>query len=144
MGIERAAGAEGKGLITMMKVRATVDNMGSMETILIPPPAPPAGHVAKLKGSIIMKTENHTRSTLGRTSLLLAASVAAVLLQTGAVMAADSPRERISINNDWRFTKNDPAGITDNLAYPRSAGGGGGGEAKAASIHFEGGGYTYR
>ncbi len=74
-----------------------------------------------------MKTENHTRSTLGRTSLLLAASVAAVLLQTGAVMAADSPRERISINNDWRFTKNDPAGITDNLAYPRSAGGGGGG-----------------
>jgi len=33
-----------------------------------------------------------------------------------------SPRERISINDDWRFTKDDPAGITENLAYPRGRG----------------------
>ena len=44
--------------------------------------------------------------------------MAAVLLQTGAVMAADSPRQRISINDDWRFIKGDPAGLKTNLTYP--------------------------
>ncbi len=27
---------------------------------------------------------------------------------------------RVSIDDDWRFTKNDPTGITDNLVYPRA------------------------
>ena len=72
-----------------------------------------------------MKATNHSLSTFGQTSLLLAASVAVVVLQTGVVMAAvppASPRERISINDDWRFTKGDPAGLADNLAYPRGKG----------------------
>ncbi|HXP60586.1 MAG TPA: beta-galactosidase GalB [Dongiaceae bacterium] len=72
-----------------------------------------------------MKVTNHSRSTFGRTSLPLAASVAVVVLQTGVVMGASpltSPRERISINDDWRFRKGDPAGLADNLAYPRGKG----------------------
>ena len=50
-----------------------------------------------------MKPTNHSLSTFGRTSLLLAASVAVLVLQTGVVMTAvlpASPRERISINDD--------------------------------------------
>ncbi len=58
-------------------------------------------------------------ANLIRTSAILAASVAAVLLQTGAVMAADG-RDRVSIDDDWRFIKGDPAGITENLTYPHS------------------------
>ena len=81
-----------------------------------------------------MKTPNHTQSILGRAALLLAASVATVLFQTGALMAADSPRERISFDDEWRFTKNDPAGITDNLAYPRTAGRGGRGATAPAPV----------
>jgi beta-galactosidase len=72
-----------------------------------------------------MKPTNHSLSTFGRTSLLLAASVAVVVLQAEVVMAAvppTSPRERISINDDWRFTKDDPAGIANDLAYPRGRG----------------------
>ena len=33
-------------------------------------------------------------------------------------MAADSPRQRILIDDDWRFIKGDPQGATENLAYP--------------------------
>jgi beta-galactosidase len=66
---------------------------------------------------------NHTSTAAGRFSLLLAASVTAALFQTGVVLAADGPRERISINNDWRFAKGDPEGITENLTYPRVRGG---------------------
>src|ERR1039458_3889102 len=72
-----------------------------------------------------MKPTNHSLSTFGRTSLLLAASVAVVVLQAEVVMAAvppTSPRDRISINDDWRFTKADPAGIANDLAYPRGRG----------------------
>lgn len=43
----------------------------------------------------------------------------AAVIVSQFVLAADSPRERISINDDWRFTKNDPPGISENLAYPR-------------------------
>jgi beta-galactosidase len=50
-------------------------------------------------------------------------------------MAAD--RERISINNEWRFTKDDPAGITDNLNYPRRTGRGGRGAATASAPAFD-------
>ena len=48
-------------------------------------------------------------------------TIAALLLlsATGTAMAADSPRERISINDDWRFTKGDPPNLAENLAYPR-------------------------
>ena len=42
----------------------------------------------------------------------------AIILQVSSVFAADTAR--ISINNDWRFIKSDPAGITDNLTYPRA------------------------
>src|SRR5262245_59328520 len=72
-----------------------------------------------------MKPTNDCLSTFGRASLLLRASVAAAALQTGTVMAGSlpaSPRERISINDDWRFTKDDPAGIAEDLAYPRGRG----------------------
>jgi beta-galactosidase len=79
-----------------------------------------------------MKSANHTGMTLGRVSILLTASVAAVLLQSGVIMAADSPRERISIDNDWRFTKGDPEGITDNLRYPRTGRGGRGAAADSS------------
>ena len=58
-------------------------------------------------------------ANLIRTSAVLAASVAAVLLQTGAVMAADG-RDRVSIDDDWRFIKGDPADITEDLTYPHS------------------------
>jgi beta-galactosidase len=64
-----------------------------------------------------MMARNGTGVRFGRWSLLLAACVAAFLSQ--GVLAADSPRERISINDDWRFIKGDPNGITDNLTYPR-------------------------
>jgi beta-galactosidase len=60
--------------------------------------------------------------------LLLAACVTLSLSQTGALMAAD--RERISINNEWRFTKGDPEGAGVNLAYPRQGRGGRGGAAQ--------------
>jgi beta-galactosidase len=82
-----------------------------------------------------MKSANHSGSThhhgtsVGRAGLLLAASVAAVVLQTGAVMAADGPRERVSINNDWRFTKGDPPGMTTNLTLLAQRAGGRGGAA---------------
>ncbi len=33
------------------------------------------------------------------------------------VAAPDSPRERLSFNADWRFTKGDPAGVGTQLAY---------------------------
>ena len=82
-----------------------------------------------------MKTSNHTVSNFRRVALLMAASVAAVLLPTGALMAADSPRERVSFDDDWRFTKNDPAGVTDNLAYPRTGGRGGRGAASAPAAN---------
>ncbi len=44
-------------------------------------------------------------------------TAAAVLLQTGSAFAAD--QARVSINDDWRFMKDDPPGVTDNLVYPR-------------------------
>lgn len=50
---------------------------------------------------------------------LALAFAAAVLLQTGALGGAArvSPRERISINDDWRFLKDDPPGNTVSLIY---------------------------
>jgi beta-galactosidase len=66
-----------------------------------------------------MKSANHTRSALGRVALWLAAIAAAGALPGRAARAAEAPRERISIDDDWRFTKGDPAGITENLTYPR-------------------------
>ena len=49
------------------------------------------------------------------------------------LLAADLAR--VSLNDDWRFTKNDPPGITDNLTYPRAprSGRGRGGAAPAAT-----------
>ena len=45
-------------------------------------------------------------------------AVAIALLQTGSAFAADLGR--VSINDDWRFIKNDPAGFSNYLAYPRA------------------------
>jgi beta-galactosidase len=35
------------------------------------------------------------------------------------VRALETPRERISLNAGWRFTKDDPAGTDDRLSYPK-------------------------
>jgi len=43
----------------------------------------------------------------------------AVCLGFSMTRAADSARERISLNADWRFAKDDPAGTGDQLAYPK-------------------------
>jgi beta-galactosidase len=37
---------------------------------------------------------------------------------TGAALA-ETPRERLSLNAGWRFTKDDPAGVGDTLSYSR-------------------------
>jgi beta-galactosidase len=63
--------------------------------------------------------------------MLLVASISSILLQNRCITAAESPRERISIDDDWRFTRNDPVAgtpgtaaseLTDNLDYPRNPG----------------------
>jgi beta-galactosidase len=43
---------------------------------------------------------------------------------------------RISINNDWRFTRNDPTNVTDNLTYPRAPRRGRGAAATNATPAF--------
>ena len=82
-----------------------------------------------------MKSAIFTGVMAGWKSVMLAACVAAVVWQTGVVRAADGPRERISINDDWRFTKGDPAGMTTNLTLlqVRQQGRGGRGPATATA-----------
>ena len=41
----------------------------------------------------------------------------AALLAAPAARAGNPPRERISINDDWRFTKGDPTNLTTSLLY---------------------------
>jgi beta-galactosidase len=74
--------------------------------------------------------------------ILMAARIVCLLFLSGSVMAAESPRERISINNDWYFMRNDPPSVNlatsndinaINLNYPRNPGRGGRG-APAASV----------
>lgn len=69
-----------------------------------------------------MNSANHTNTMVCRIVLMLGAGMAAVLLQGRVVVAADSPRQRISIDDDWRFTKGDPAGVAESLTYPRAPG----------------------
>ncbi|MBN2589544.1 MAG: DUF4982 domain-containing protein [Sedimentisphaerales bacterium] len=61
--------------------------------------------------------------------VLLVVSIALILFQSGCNNSiAKSPRERISINNDWSFNMGDPSSeITESLDYPvnRSRGRGG-------------------
>jgi beta-galactosidase len=38
---------------------------------------------------------------------------------SGLLRAADAPRERVSFNAGWRFTKDDPAGTGDQLSYAK-------------------------
>ncbi len=45
-------------------------------------------------------------------------ALAAVFPQVVPANAADSAR--VSLDDDWRFIRNDPSGITDNLTYPRA------------------------
>ena len=40
-------------------------------------------------------------------------------LGAAALRAADVPRERVSLNANWRFAKDDPAGTADALSYPK-------------------------
>ncbi len=40
-----------------------------------------------------------------------------LLASTGIAAAADAPRERISLNDNWRFTKADPTNNTVSLLY---------------------------
>ncbi len=56
--------------------------------------------------------------------VLSTATVAAIALLTGCHSASDAKRERISINDDWRFIQGDPANQTTNLTLlqVRSAG----------------------
>jgi len=74
---------------------------------------------------------------------LLVASVFSILLQSRCITAAESLRERISINNDWRFTRDDPVAgtmdsatdrLTDNLDYPLNPGRGGRGGRGATTV----------
>jgi len=55
----------------------------------------------------------------GLAGLALAAAAATLLLEAGIWRgnAQVSPRERISLNDDWRFTKDDPPGNTVSLIY---------------------------
>jgi hypothetical protein len=39
--------------------------------------------------------------------MLLTVGIVGILLQSGCITAAESPSERISINDDWRFHKYD-------------------------------------
>ena len=59
------------------------------------------------------------RSVLNFNLPLLAACASLSVSLNGVLMASDSPRERISIDDDWRFIKGDPPNLTENLAYPR-------------------------
>ena len=58
---------------------------------------------------------------------------ASVMLLAAQVPAADLAR--VSLNDDWRFTKGDPTDLTDNLTYPRAprSGRGRGGAASIAT-----------
>ena len=42
-----------------------------------------------------------------------------VLLYSGPATAQDSPRQRLSIDNDWRFIKDDPADVAGQLDYDK-------------------------
>ena len=68
-----------------------------------------------------------------RWAMVMAASVMGVLFQTGAVLGADSARERINFDDDWRFTKGDPEGMTANLTLLQIRGGGRGAAAVAGA-----------
>ena len=66
---------------------------------------------------MFMKETIHTRlSASGRRHLLIAIFFMLNLLATLAP-AADSARERLSFNSDWRFTRDDPSGTGDSLSY---------------------------
>jgi beta-galactosidase len=69
-------------------------------------------------------------------AIVLKAGLAVLLLQAAVAVAADAPRERISIDDDWRFIKGDPEGNTVNLTYvvrPPNAGRGRGRGAPATA-----------
>ena len=58
---------------------------------------------------------------------------ALVAVFAGVISANAADLARISINDDWRFTKSDPPGITDNLSYPRAPRSGRGGNGASTS-----------
>jgi beta-galactosidase len=52
-------------------------------------------------------------------SLPIPACMTALVVFAGVVPASAADLARVSLNDDWRFIKGDPANLTDNLAYPR-------------------------
>ncbi len=84
-----------------------------------------------------MMTSKLPRSSISaRWALLLAVCAAGMLFEgcslqnAGDALMDSSPRKRTSIDDDWRFTKGDPAGMAENLTYPTAfSGGGRGGRA---------------
>ena len=51
-------------------------------------------------------------------AIMPAMITAALTVCATAVLAASPVRERLSFDSDWRFTKGDPAGISNELSYP--------------------------
>ncbi len=78
-----------------------------------------------------MKTATRTL----KLQMFLLSIIAAILLQSGCNNpVAQSPRERISINNDWSFKMSDPSVESkDSLAYPVNRSSGRGGRRGAAA-----------
>jgi beta-galactosidase len=79
----------------------------------------------------IMKSAKLVRTMTGWGSMALAVWA----LHGGAVRAADGVRERILMDDDWRFIKGDPPGMTTNLTLlqVRTPGRGGRGPATATA-----------
>ncbi len=66
-----------------------------------------------------------------RFQTFLVAGIFGILFQSGCIAVTESPHECISINNDWRFSRNDPVpetsgetdtALTENLDYPVNPG----------------------
>ncbi|MGE5611682.1 MAG: sugar-binding domain-containing protein, partial [Bacillota bacterium] len=57
------------------------------------------------------------RSSRLRAHLAATLFLAVCILLPHPIQAADSPRDRILFNSDWRFTRNDPPGVDAQLAY---------------------------
>ena len=71
--------------------------------------APSAGSM-----KIVMPDHNNREATLRRSTRHRRAlsSLLAFAVACGLALAADSPRERVSINDHWRFAKGDPTNST--------------------------------
>ncbi len=60
---------------------------------------------------------NFARQVLSPATVRLVGLILIAAASRQSILAADSPRERISINDNWRFTKGDPTNISTSLLY---------------------------